>query len=155
MTIKLSETQDSAIREVAELGYTVAKANTIKSLEGKGLIKPVGNTHHELTTQGREYLGLPAEELHQDEPLADWERELLQADTFDNSMGDAMKANMGFAITLDWNKTKVWHGLTADQIREDIETARPIGRKGRRQYSKIQQKAATAVRMALRELAAA
>lgn len=62
MSIKLSETQHAAISEVAELGYTVAKANTIKSLESKGLIEATSNTHHKLTTAGREYLGMDSQE---------------------------------------------------------------------------------------------
>lgn len=211
MSIKLSETQDAAVREVAELGYTMAKANTIKSLETTlGLIEQTGPTHHKLTNAGREYLGLPAaepeENFHQklmedvaeleallepvgtyvDKPLADWERELLypalttpeevkedqeeawksysenlrqwgdditadepylefQADKFDNSLPDAVKVNLGFAATLDWRKTKVWHGLTAQEIRDDMDTRVPANRKDKRAARKADRKARKAL----------
>jgi len=213
MTIKLSETQDAAIREVAELGYTVAKANTIKSLETKELILSTGGTHHQLTAAGREYLGLDnveesvEEDFHTklmadvaqleegletlaesvtheelksllqgdpwklDEPLADWERELLDGapeipakrenteekpfQYFDEAWNNAKRVEAGFGATLLFRNTHVWDGLTAKEIRADIKTALPIGRAGQRRAAKVQQKAATAVRLAMRELVAA
>lgn len=179
MTLKLSTTQHDAIVEVSELGYTVAKANTIKSLEDKGLIDAVGATHHKLTSKGRAVLGLPVETFHEklmedvaelesalqgdpwkmgeqitadepylefEEPLADWERELLsdtvQADTFDNSLPDALKVSLGFAATLEWRNTKVWDGLTAEEIREDMDTRFPFNRADRRAHIRAYRRAA-------------
>jgi len=45
---KLSDAQKNAVLEVIGEGYTLAKANTIKSLENKGLIVKVSETHHKL-----------------------------------------------------------------------------------------------------------
>jgi hypothetical protein len=190
MTIKLSDTQHAALVEVSELGYTVAKANTIKSLETKELIDAVGATHHKLTSKGRAVLGLSSEveesdrewadadadrffgqpvlvegqtfhetlmedvgELESalqgdpwkmDEPLADWELEALsgavQAETFDNSLPDSIKVNRGFAATLEWRNTKVWHGLTAEEIREDMDTRVPANRADKRAHNKAHRK---------------
>jgi hypothetical protein len=86
-----------------------------------------------------------------EERLADWERELLHTngapladgvERFQNHWADWEKELAGFGETLNWSKTKVWDGLTATEIREDIETARPVGRKARRQYARIERKIA-------------
>lgn len=181
MSIKLSDTQRSALTEVSELGYTVAKANTIKSLETKGLIEATSNTHHKLTKDGREFLGLPSEEdvsveasflhitdaeLEAAESVDDarlerqkeafnelrdlldgdpWElgarieeetheayQAIAQADVFDSSWADWEKELAGFGETLKWEGTEVWDGLTAEEIREDMDTAYPVGRQARR-----------------------
>lgn len=41
---------------------------------------------------------------------------------------------MGFGATLEWKGTEVWDGLTAAEIKEDMETATPINRKARRTH---------------------
>lgn len=106
-----------------------------------------------------------------EEPMADWELELLHGapevpakrenteekpfQYFDEAWNSAKRVEAGFGATLLFRNTHVWDGLTAKEIRADIKTAVPTGRAGKRRAAKVQQKAATAVRMALRELAAA
>lgn len=217
MSIKLSETQDAAIREVADLGYTVAKANTIKSLENRGLINPTNLTHHELTDAGREYLGLPAlgapedsimednsgydfhtklmkdvaelesvlqsnpwkigEQITADEPYLEFpalttpeevkkvaasqgivltDQEALKVsqeelgdeapfadgvERYQKAWTSAEKIEAGFGETLNWDNTKVWDGLTAEEIREDMDTRVPANRADRRTHDKAYRKA--------------
>jgi hypothetical protein len=54
---------------------------------------------------------------------ADWEKELA-----------------GFGATLDWRSTQVWDGLTAEEIRADMDTAAPINREARRRGAKLTRK---------------
>lgn len=186
MTIKLSEIQHAALVEVSELGYTVAKANTIKSLENKELIDAVGATHHKLTSKGRAVLGLPAVEetqtFHQklmedvaelesalqgdpwkmgeqitadepylefpSEPVIDLDSTITQVVTFDKDWALWERELCGFGATIGWNNTEVWHGLTAEEIREDLDTRVPANRADKRMHAK-------AYRKAFKQLAAA
>lgn len=61
----------------------------------------------------------------------------LQADTFDDTMAPWEKELLGFGETLKWRNTKVWDGLTAEQIRKDLDTAGPVNRAARRRGQKI------------------
>lgn len=183
MTIKLSETQDAAIREVAELGYTVAKANTIKSLENKGLIEATSNTHHKLTDDGREYLGIPSQEVKAEDvsheelkamlqgeptfheklmsdvaeleqalntnpwdetPEVDLSKPEFQVMTFDSRMPLRERELAGFGGLERWSNTKVWDGLTAQEIRDDLDTEHYVNRKARREGAKMARKAVKA-----------
>jgi hypothetical protein len=53
-------------------------------------------------------------------------------DKFDNKWDDQFKVTAGFGETLKWKGTEVWDGLTAEEIREDMDTAYPAGRAARR-----------------------
>lgn len=53
---------------------------------------------------------------------------------FDSKWNDLFKETAGFGATLDWRGVEVWDGLTAVEIREDMETASPINRKARRTH---------------------
>lgn len=45
---KLSDAQKNAVIEVFDQGWTSAKSNTVKSLENKGILVKVSETHHKL-----------------------------------------------------------------------------------------------------------
>lgn len=53
---------------------------------------------------------------------------------FDSKWNDLFKETAGFGATLDWRGVEVWDGLTAAEIKEDMETAAPINRKARRTH---------------------
>ncbi len=55
-------------------------------------------------------------------------------DKFDDKWDDLLKVMAGFGATLDWRGTEVWNGLTAAEIKEDIETATPVNRNARRTH---------------------
>jgi hypothetical protein len=55
-------------------------------------------------------------------------------DKFDSKWNALFKETAGFGETLNWKGVEVWDGLTAAEIREDIETATPINRKARRTH---------------------
>jgi|SRR5687768_587693 len=61
-------------------------------------------------------------------------QEIASADVFDASWSDWAKEAAGFGETLNWKGTEVWDGLTAAEIREDMETATPINRNARRTH---------------------
>lgn len=141
---KLSDAQKNAVVEVFDKGYTTAKANTIKSLENKGLIVKVSETHHKLGTVLDDFLsewqGAASEESFTH--IIDGDGVLKKTDgtTFDTYQADWQaweKELAGFGETLKWKNTKVWEGLTASQIAKDIATARPINRQARRQGVKM------------------
>lgn len=194
---KLSDAQKNAVVELLGGGFTTAKANTIKSLETKGLVINKGDFYifeeefkaklkgtdplsdileKEETTDG--WMGEVEEELNtnmwdapviteeeieqfkvmadnvKEEPLADWERELLGDDQgtwklapeqFQNDWAAWEKGLSGFGETLKWKNTDVWDGLTAQEIREDMDTALPIGRKARRERARLARKILSAV----------
>jgi hypothetical protein len=48
----------------------------------------------------------------------------------------------GFEETLKWSNTSMWDGLTAQEIREDMDTAMPINRKARRLHTRTLRNAA-------------
>jgi hypothetical protein len=64
----------------------------------------------------------------------------LQAYTFDKDWAMWERELLGFEGTIAWKNTDVWHGLTAQEIREDMDTALPIGRKARRERARIVRK---------------
>lgn len=61
-------------------------------------------------------------------------QEIASADVFDPSWSDWAKEVSGFGETLNWKGVEVWDGLTAAEIREDMETATPINRNTRRTH---------------------
>lgn len=63
--------------------------------------------------------------------------DFYQALTYDASKGPDYQRLMGFGETLKWRNTKVWDGLTAEQIRKDLDTAGPVNRAARRRGQKI------------------
>lgn len=217
---KLSDAQKNAVLEVMDQGWTSAKTNTIKSLENKGILVKVSETHHNFTDEfvresgifgeqpegldrekvaqiqeiedlsqpvgdnftnvlgwepdSREWRGAPSESVEAsylhitDDELAmaeeihavqeamfsggesgdvgdpskpaklDITRE--QAERFDSSLGVYYNNLLGFGEVYKWNNIKVWDGLTADEIRRDMNTAVPINREARRKGAKLTRK---------------
>lgn len=161
----------------AEVSTLTSRKNTIQSLEKLGLIEEgeyLGRQAYFLTDAGKEAIGIVTydevipspdnvaaieRELNTsmwgensvvplDEPLADWERELLAesfAHTFNWELGEYSNTLMGFGDVYKWDNNRVWDGLTAQEIREDMDTAVPIGRKARRERAKVMRKALAAV----------
>lgn len=72
-----------------------------------------------------------------EEDIYDDYQAIAQADIFEPDWSAWQAELAGFGETLKWKNTKVWEGLTAPQIAEDIATARPINRAARRQGAKM------------------
>jgi hypothetical protein len=158
---KLSEAQKNAVVELLSGGFNTAKPNTIKSLENKGLVINKGDFYlfeESFRAELKAAYSQPeareeesVESLLQGDPwkmgdaitedeafiILDSDGELKDAegtkfDTFDSSWTPEFKVTAGFGETLKWRGTEVWDGLTAEEIREDMDTAYPAGRQARR-----------------------
>lgn len=166
---KLSDAQKNAVVELLGGGFTSAKSNTVKSLEKKGLVVQDGDDytfspvfeaelkaarepsfHEQLMTddvkklaasQGIALTDEEANQVAQEDPNP-W---TLGPETFNKDWAMWELELCGFEATIGWNNTDVWHGLTAQEIREDMDTALPIGRKARRERARIIRKALVAV----------
>ena len=66
---------------------------------------------------------------------------VVSPDRFNKDWAMWERELMGFEATIGWKNTDVWDGLTAEEIREDMETARLVGRKARRERRRQVQKA--------------
>lgn len=73
------------------------------------------------------------------------EDSILSPDTFTTDWSMRERELMGFGATIGWSNTRAWEGLTAQEIREDMDTALPIGRKARRERTQLMRKALAAV----------
>lgn len=69
----------------------------------------------------------------------------LGPETFDKDWALWERQVCGFEATIGWKNTDVWDGLTAQEIREDMDTAIPIGRKARRERARLARKILAAV----------
>ena len=142
-----------------------ARKNTVTSLLKAGLIEEgewAGEPSYRLTDEGFRAIGEPVVDreanplIQEHDSIEDvldhlqteeWFRinqatqglleNEVQADTFDDSLPDAFKVSLGFAATLPWNNTEVWDGLTASQIRDDMDTAKHVSRKDRRKSARV------------------
>jgi hypothetical protein len=93
------------------------------------------------------------EQITADEPYLEFRDEItlepspweMGPETFDKDWAEWETELTGFGETLKWRNTDVWHGLTAEEIREDMDTALPIGRKARRERARIMRKALATV----------
>lgn len=159
---KLSDAQKNAVVELLTGGFYTAKPNTIKSLENKGLIirdtadsgKVIFHFEHEFHVKVKEAHSQPEPretiqevveaknapesfhtELMQDlarlEEMAD---EFPTREVFDSQMAEWERELMGFDFVSGWKGIEVWNGLTAAEIQEDMETARPVNREARRTH---------------------
>jgi hypothetical protein len=150
---KLSDAQKNAVVELLSGGFTTAKPNTIKSLENKGLVINKGDfylfeesfkaalkaaystpevrevSQEDVQSVEASYLHITTEELEQ---MTDVVQPSTEFDRFDSKWDDQFKVTAGFGETLKWKGTEVWDGLTAEEIREDMDTAYPAGRAARR-----------------------
>jgi hypothetical protein len=150
---KLSDAQKNAVVELLSGGFTTAKPNTIKSLENKGLVINKGDfylfeesfkaelkaaystpevrevSQEDVQSVEASYLHITTEELEQ---MTDVVQPSTEFDRFDSKWDDQFKVTAGFGETLKWKGTEVWDGLTAEEIREDMDTAYPAGRQARR-----------------------
>jgi hypothetical protein len=168
---KLSDAQKNAVVELLDGEFVNAKPNTIKSLATKNIVEFVDGwqfTEKFIRESGifgeqpanvdREAVAniQKAEDVKKlaasqgivltDEEAAQVAREdvdpwTLGPDTFDKDWAMWERELMGFEATIGWKNTHVWHGLTAQEIREDMNTALPIGRKARRERRRQVQKA--------------
>lgn len=55
-------------------------------------------------------------------------------DRFDHRWADWECELMGFDFVSGWKGVEVWNGLTAAEIKEDMETARPVNREAKRTH---------------------
>lgn len=135
---KLSDAQKNAVVELLspESGEITAKANTLKSLERKGLVNSYAGGGWQLSDQFRAELNLKT----RGEESVEKEAEGTEFNKFDATWSDTVKDLAGFGETLKWKNTSVWDGLTAQEIREDMETALPIGRSARRERGRMVRK---------------
>lgn len=153
---KLSDAQKNAVVELLspESGDITAKPNTLKSLERKGLVTSYNGGGWQLADEFRAELNLKTrveetlESLLQGDPwklgdaiaedeahiILDSDAEGTKFDKFDSMWDDVFKITAGFGATLDWRGTEVWNGLTAAEIKEDMDSATPVNRKARRTH---------------------
>lgn len=143
---KLSFAQKNAVTELLSGGFTTAKPNTIKSLESKGLVINHGDFYlfeEEFKTQLKALYAEPETET-QEISVVDELGDLLNSDPWAEKYQDDWaaweKELGGFGELSKWQNTKVWDGLTAVEIAEDIATARPVNRQARRMSAKIVRK---------------
>lgn len=156
--IKLSDAQVNVLVELNTNGVLPkgARGSTLDKLEGYGFIEWDTNADTWIiTNEGQKEIGVTVtdrEAVARIQELEDLLKpvvvsvldvaEELEAQTdqfpsnevFDSSWANWERELMGFEATIGWKGTEVWDGLTADEIREDIETARPLNRKARRTH---------------------
>lgn len=162
---KLSDAQKNAVLELMEGPLEMAKPNTIKSLEKKGIIQhdtsvlglwsfteefaqDMGwageNEHTSMFDVGVQMLeDISEAQAVQEVMFSGGEAEAPFADgieRFQDCWADWQKKLAGFGETLSWKNSRVWDGLTAEEIRADMDTAGPINRKARRASAKITRK---------------
>lgn len=152
---KLSDAQKNAVVELLGGGFTSAKPNTIKSLEKKGLVINKGDfylfeesfkgelkaTREVYTNQIMADPEVSQEEVDIFKAVAD----TLTPERFNWQLGVYSNTLMGYGDVYKWDNNRVWHGLTAQEIREDMDTALPIGRKARRERARLARKVLSAV----------
>lgn len=66
--------------------------------------------------------------------LEEMAHEFPTREVFDSQMAEWERELMGFDFVSGWKGTEVWNGLTAAEIQEDMETARPVNREARRTH---------------------
>lgn len=142
----------------------VEKNNFTKVLDSDGILKTPNWADPEVSQEEVDIFKAMAKNLSgvEDEPLADWERELLSAWSgtvvndegvlpeidpfkFDKDWAMWERELCGFEATIGWKNTDVWDGLTAEEIRKDMDTALPVGRKARRERARLARKILSAV----------
>lgn len=142
---KLSAAQEKALNEINELGYTTARSNTRDSIAKYVTAKgPTPEDGLKLNAEGREVMGL-GEETPEEVSVPEETSETPFADgveRFQNDWTPQQKVDAGFGATLLFRNTGEWDGLTAQEIKEDIKTAIPIGRAGQRRMRKATRNAA-------------
>lgn len=158
--IKLSDAQVNVLVELNTNGALPkgARGATLDKLEGYGFIEWDTNADTWIiTNDGQKEIGVPVIDREavaliaslddvpaKEESTEGWmnlaEELEAQADQFpSNEVFNSQWANWekelgGFEATIGWKGTEVWDGLTASEIREDMDTARPINRKARRTH---------------------
>lgn len=156
--IKLSDAQVNVLVELNTNGALPkgTRGSTLEKLEGYGFIEFDTNAPAWIiTNEGQKEIGVPVtdrEAVARIQELEDLLKpvvvsvldvaEELEAQTdqfpsnevFDSSWANWERELMGFEATIGWKGTEVWDGLTATEIREDMDTARPINRKARRTH---------------------
>lgn len=152
---KLSDAQKNAVVELLD-GPTTAKVNTLKSLEKRGILTPDTSVEGlwQFTDQFVKESGLFSEADYDgidDVQLAESYRQLVDnlrdeapladgVEYYQSDWADWEKELAGFGALSKWRNTQVWDGLTAEEIRKDMDTARPVGRAARRADAKIARK---------------
>lgn len=159
--IKLSDAQVNVLVELNANGVLPkgARGATLHKLEGYGFIEWDTNADTWIiTNDGQEEIGVPVTDREAVARIQELE-ELLKPVSVEASMLHLTAEEMerlvdqfpsnevfnsqwtnwekelgGFEAAIGWKGTEVWDGLTASEIREDMDTARPINRKARRTH---------------------
>ena len=150
----LSDAQKNALIEVHEAAgdnsKITARTNTLRSLERRDLIREIGGTWA-TAPDGREALGLDEYDGIDDEELSEDFKAIMEnlntnmwdevptsdgVEYFQNHWLPWEKELAGFGETLKWKHTGVWDGLTAEEIRADIDKAMAFNRKDRREFER-------------------
>lgn len=162
MAIKLSDAQIKVLVELNTNGVVPkgARAATLDKLESFGFIKADdnlgvlikdGKAYPDgwlITDEGQKEIGVPVTDREATAKVAEFapnglsdvEDEAPFADGVERYQDDWAyweKELAGFGETLNWSNTQVWDGLTAVEIREDMETARHISRQERRKLDRV------------------
>lgn len=162
---KISETMISAVRGIYETGAFPkgTRQSTINAvinykLIGVGLPNDHGSEWG-LDDAGYEVLGINREDdalIQEHDSIEDaldhlqteeWFRinqatqglleSEAQADTFRTSLPQSVNEALGFGEVYNWENYRVWHGLTATEIRDDMDTAKHVSRKDRRESARV------------------
>lgn len=155
--IKLSDAQVNVLVELNTNGVLPkgARGSTLDKLEGYGFIEWDTNADTWIiTNDGQKEIGVPVTDREAVALIASLDDVSVQAsmlhltaeemerlvdqfpsnEVFNSQWADWEKELGGFEATIGWKGTEVWDGLTASEIREDMDTARPINRKARRTH---------------------
>lgn len=116
-------------------GYSQPNYRSVEELQSLAASQGIKLTHesaveaieNELNTNMWDAPVITEEESEQFEEIVK-----TKFDHFDSQWDAQLKRTAGFGETLKWSNTKVWDGLTAEEIREDLDTAGPVNRKVRR-----------------------
>lgn len=143
---KLSDAQKNCVVEIMADGTTTARKNTVTALENKLFIHGKGDGTYELMNVLKEALGLSDQVEENVGPvLPETTEYVVSPDRFNKDWAMWERELMGFEATIPWKNTDVWDGLTAEEIRKDMDTALPVGRKARRERARMVRKALSAV----------
>ena len=123
---KLSDAQINALKFYANGEGSAPRENTRKSLVTNGFL----NENNTVTTDGYAAAGIEIPTTTVDEIV-----ELLDAPV--GSLASDVTLPAGWDVPrFAENNRMVWQGLSDAEIRKDIRTAVPVGRKGMRQLRK-------------------
>lgn len=126
------ETFHADLREA----YSQSEPREIEPSFHEKLMADVAEIEEELNTNMWDAPEITEEEIVDFKAMA----ETLTPERFNWELGEYSNTLMGYGDVYEWSNIRVWDGLTAEEIRADMDTARPVNRKARRESAKLQRK---------------